>query len=91
MQRSLPDGIHNNEDMVLYAHLFARYLAVSVPGIVLETYRHSGSLRNNLMRIKETGLKTVERLFDKTLITPEQMSFRQVYLARLNLSIFRSY
>lgn len=86
-----PEDIHNNEDMVLYAHLFARYPAVSVPGIVLETYRHSGSLRNNLMRIEETGLKTVERLFDKTLLTPEQMSFRQMYLARRNLSIFRSY
>lgn len=86
-----PEDIHNNEDMVLYAHLFARYPAVSVPGIVLETYRHSGSLRNNLMRIEETGLKTVERLFDKSLLTPEQMSFRQMYLARRNLSIFRSY
>jgi hypothetical protein len=43
------------------------------------------------MRIEETGLKTVERLFDKSLLTPEQMSFRQMYLARRNLSIFRSY
>ena len=88
---SFPVGIHNNEDMVFYAHLFALYPAISIPGIVLETYRHKKSLRNNMKRIEETGLKTVDRLFDQTFLTAEQMRFRKIYQARRNLSIFRSY
>lgn len=86
-----PEGIHNNEDMVLYAHIFAMYPAVSLPGIILETYRHGESLRNNLQRIEETGLKTVDRLFDPSILTVDQMRFRKIYMARRNLSIFRSY
>lgn len=86
-----PAGIHNNEDMVFYAQLFARYPAVSIPGIILKTRRHKGSLRSNMLRIEETGLKTVDWLFDKSLLTPEQMDLRKVYLARRYLSIFRSY
>jgi glycosyltransferase involved in cell wall biosynthesis len=86
-----PEGIHNNEDTVFYAHLIARYPTVSVPGLVLETYRHPGSLRRNIQRIQETGLKTVDRLFDPRHLDPEQMDFRAVYLARRSLSLFRSY
>ncbi len=86
-----PEGVHNNEDMVFYAHLFARHRAVSVPGIVLETHRHKDSLRNNLKRIEETGLKAVDLLFDDTLLTVEQMRLRKAYLARRCMSFFRSY
>jgi pentatricopeptide repeat protein len=86
-----PAGVHNNEDVVFYSHLFACYPAVSIPGIVLVTHRHKGSLRYNMLRIEETGLTSVDRLFDKDLLTPKQMSFRKLYLTRRYLSIFRSY
>lgn len=86
-----PEGVHNNEDMVFFSHLFARYPVVSFPGILLETYRHKDSLRSNMTRIEETGIKAVDRLFDIDLLTPEQMSLRSMYLTRRYLSIFRSY
>ena len=86
-----PEGVHINEDMVFFAHLFARYPAVSFPGILLETHRHKNSLRNNIRRIEETGIKTVDRLFDINLLTPDQMNLRRMYLTRRYLSIFRSY
>ena len=53
--------------------------------------QYRDSLRKNITRIEETGIKAVDRLFDINLLTPEQMSLRSMYLTRHYLSIFRSY
>lgn len=88
---SFPGGIHNNEDIVFFSHVLAAFPAACVPGIILEKYRHEGSLRKDIERIRQTGLKIVDALFNPELIGPETMVFRNRFHARRCLSIFRSF
>ncbi len=88
---AFPDGVHNNEDVVFFGHILACHVSRSVAGVVVEKIRHEGSLRNDLLRIEETGLKAVERLFDGAVLSPRQMQLRSAYLAARCLSLFRTY
>ncbi len=88
---SFPHDIYTNEDIVFFSHLLATYPAASIPGIILEKFRHRNSLRRNLKRIQETGLRMVDYLFDRNILKSEQMRLRRVFLAKRCLSIFRSH
>ena len=88
---SFPPDIYTNEDIVFFSHLLAMHPAASIPGIILEKFRHRNSLRKNLKRIKETGLRMVDYLFDKNILNSEQMLLRRIFLAKRCLSIFRSH
>ncbi len=86
-----PADVNINEDLVFYAHMLARYPAVSVPGIILTVGRHQGSQRYKISGMENTGIKAVDRLFDRDLLTPEQMGLRNLYLARWYLTLSRAY
>lgn len=86
-----PVGIHSNEDMVLFSHLLARCETVAVPRVVVEKIRHPASLRENIARIEETGLRSVDYLFDVERLTAVQMKLRPVYLANRCLELFRAH
>ncbi|MEZ4598891.1 MAG: glycosyltransferase family 2 protein [Syntrophotaleaceae bacterium] len=86
-----PQGIHSNEDIVLFGHLVARCEAVAVPKVVVEKIRHPASLRGNLTRIEETGLRSVDCLFDVNVLTEEQMQFRSLYFGNRCLELFRAH
>ena len=86
-----PEGIHINEDVVFFGHLLARCKTVAVPQVVVEKIRHADSLRDNMTRIEETGLRSVDYLFDATRLLPEQMKLRSRYQADRCLRLFRSY
>ncbi len=86
-----PEGVHSNEDTVFFAHIFANYTVVSYSGVIMETIRHPGSLRNDLQRIEASGLKAVDCLFDPALLSAKQMKLRHRYLASRCLSLFRTH
>ncbi|MGE4543910.1 MAG: glycosyltransferase family 2 protein [Pedobacter sp.] len=86
-----PEGIHINEDVVFFGHLLARCKTVAVSQVVVEKIRHADSLRDNMTRIEETGLRSVDYLFDATRLLPEQMKLRSRYQADRCLRLFRSY
>jgi hypothetical protein len=86
-----PVGIHSNEDVVLFSHLVARCETVAVPKVVVEKIRHPASLRENITRIEETGLRSVDYLFDNARLTAEQMKLRPVYQANRCLELFRAH
>ncbi len=85
-----PEGVHNNEDVVFFAHLLARYPAVAVPGIAVVKYRHEGSLRRNLERIEASGLDLVDHLSDPNRLNPKQLGLRRRFFAKRCLSISRT-
>lgn len=86
-----PVGIHINEDIVFFGHLLARGKAVAVSHVVVEKVRHPDSLRDNITRIEETGLRSVDYLFDAARLLPEQMKLRSKYHADRCLRLFRSF
>lgn len=86
-----PGGIHINEDVVFFGHLIARCETIAVPRVVVEKIRHPASLRDNFERIEETGLRSVDYLFDPGRLTSAQMKLRSVYLATRCLRLFRSH
>lgn len=86
-----PEGIHINEDVVFFGQLTARCETVAVPQVVVEKIRHPASLRGNLTRIEETGLRSVDYLFDAARLTTEQMKLRSVYRANRCLRLFRAH
>ncbi|MFO7817179.1 MAG: glycosyltransferase family 2 protein [Desulfovibrionales bacterium] len=88
---SFPVDIAINEDIVFYSKVLAHYQAASVPGIVLTVNRHKGSQRSNVAKMCEAGLKPVENIFDKDLLTAKQLNYRKLYLARWYLTLFRAH
>jgi glycosyltransferase involved in cell wall biosynthesis len=86
-----PVGVHINEDVVFFGHLIARCETVAVGEIVVEKLRHPASLRDNFERIEESGLRSVDYLFDAGRLTSGQMKLRPVYLANRCLRLFRSH
>jgi glycosyltransferase involved in cell wall biosynthesis len=86
-----PEGIHINEDVVLFGHLIARCETVAVSRVLVEKIRHPASLRGDMARIEETGLRSVDYLFDGTRLTAEQMKLRSGYLANRCLRLCRAH
>lgn len=86
-----PEGIHVNEDVVFFGQMIARCDTLAIPQVLVEKIRHPASLRGNLDRIEETGLRSVDALFDPARLTPEQMKLRSMYRANRCLRLFRAH
>ncbi|MBA2880795.1 glycosyltransferase involved in cell wall biosynthesis [Desulfosalsimonas propionicica] len=86
-----PSEVAVNEDVVFYSKVLVRYQAVSVSGFVLTVNRHKGSQRYNIAKMQEAGLNTVDNIFNKNLLTAEQMGYRSLYLTRWYLTLFRAH
>lgn len=86
-----PEGIHINEDVAFFGHLVASCKVVPVARILVEKIRHPASLRGNLGRIEETGLRSVDALFDAARLTSAQMKLRSRYRADRCLRLFRAH
>lgn len=86
-----PEGIHINEDVAFFGQLIANVHTVALPRVLVEKMRHPASLRGNLDRIEETGLRSVDALFDPAWLNPEQMKLRSTYRANRCLRLFRAH
>jgi hypothetical protein len=85
-----PDGITNGEDIVLFAQTLARFPCATFPHATAEIHAHAGRMRDNIAAILQTGLKTVDALFQPHLLPAEAMQFRNLFAARRHLSLARS-
>ncbi|MBU2621164.1 MAG: glycosyltransferase family 2 protein [Proteobacteria bacterium] len=85
-----PDHIRNSEDIPVFAQVLALFHCASFPDPVLKIFKHSDSLRNNTKLITQVGTDIVDILFDSKILTPDLMLFRNEFLARRYLTLFRS-
>jgi glycosyltransferase involved in cell wall biosynthesis len=85
-----PEGITNGEDIVLFAQTLVRFPCATFPHATAEIHAHSGRMRDNIAAVLETGLKTVDALFQPDVLPPEAMRYRRLFVARRNLSLARS-
>lgn len=86
-----PEGISNGEDIVLFAQTLALYPCVTLPHALAEIFAHGNRMRNNLQRIRESGLHVVDALFRADILPPDAMQHRPLFLARRHLSLARSF
>lgn len=86
-----PEGISNGEDIVLFAQSLAIFPCLTIPHTLAEICAHDARMRNNLQRIRESGLHVVDALFRPDVLPPEAMAYRTLFLARRHLSLARSF
>jgi glycosyltransferase involved in cell wall biosynthesis len=85
-----PEGITNGEDIVLFAQTLAMFPCATFPQATVEIHAHAGRMRDNIAAILQTGLKTVQALFQPGLLPEEAMRYRDLFAARRHLSLARS-
>ncbi|RPH51865.1 MAG: glycosyltransferase family 2 protein [Desulfobacteraceae bacterium] len=85
-----PDHIPNSEDIPVFAQVLALFNCASFPNPVLKILKHDDSLRNNTKLVTQAGIDIVDILFDSKILTPDLMFFRDEFLARRYLTLFRS-
>lgn len=85
-----PESIRNNEDIVLVAHVLARFSCKSIQQPVIEVHKHDDSLRHNIESIMESTDKVTSALFDPSILPSEFMSLEKEFSSRVILSRFRS-
>jgi hypothetical protein len=88
---SYPESIQNNEDFVLFAHLFAIYSGYSISHPVAYKYKRQGSLRSNQEAIFDSLSKAPYLLFDQSILPSEYMKFKPLYQSKRYLEISRLY
>ncbi len=76
-----PESVRLWEDRVFYAHLLALYSGLSIADPVVQVYRHADSLSHNVDLVRRDGLKTIDLLFDPSVLPPELMSYKDEYAA----------
>ena len=86
-----PTTVQNGEDFILYAHIIVNEGFKSFARILINTYRHEGSLRSNLAKNEETGFAGTDCLFDPDKLPPELMRLKPRYIADRHLGMARSY
>lgn len=86
-----PAGISNGEDLVLFAQSLALFPCETIPHALAEIHAHDARIRNNIDRIRESGLRVVDALFRPDVLPDWAMAFRPLFLARRHLSLARSF
>jgi glycosyltransferase involved in cell wall biosynthesis len=84
-------GLGNSEDVVVFSHIFANYLCISIDIPLARMHRHSDSLRTDLSAIDQSGFKVVDYIFDENKIPDELMVYKEHYYYARSLSLFRKY
>ncbi len=84
-----PESIANVEDPVFFAHVLANYNCLHVDAFVVAIYHHADSLRHHETHNFETGLKTVDLIFDPKHLPAECMRYKKPYQARRLISLAR--
>lgn len=87
---SYPEGISNNEDIVLFAQILASYNAASIDSPLVKIHQRTDSLRRNLYSITRTGTSMVDALFDTNVLPKAFFKYREEFYLSRCLSIFRT-
>lgn len=85
-----PEAFRNSEDLPVFAQALAMFDVAVSQDIVLNLYKHAGSLRHNLQRILETGTDIVDAIFNPDNLPEACMAYKQEALGRKYLSLSRS-
>lgn len=83
-----PEGTRIGEDKVFNAHLLALYNGGSFQSPVVTLFRHPNSLSQDCQLTERDRLKTVDLLFDPSVLPPELMTMRKEFLSLTHLGIF---
>lgn len=79
---SFPESIRSNEDLVLFAHLFALYSGRSIQEPVVYKYKRPGSLRSDKQAITDALHKAPDLLFDPAVLPREYHKLKPLYKAK---------
>ncbi|MEO2175318.1 MAG: glycosyltransferase family 2 protein [bacterium] len=85
-----PESFRATEDIPVFAHSLALYECASLNVPFVRIHKHDDSLRHQVGFVKQAGLQLVDVIFDPGILPENLMVYRDQYLARRALSLFRS-
>lgn len=59
-----PENVHVGEDTLFFAKIFYNFDCASIPNVIVQMPRHSGSLRDNYQRNLDSGTNGINELFN---------------------------
>ncbi|MCU7836107.1 MAG: glycosyltransferase family 2 protein [gamma proteobacterium symbiont of Taylorina sp.] len=84
------EDFKSGEDIPVFAHLIASCKITFSEKIFLKLNKHNDSLRHNPEHAIAAGLKIVDCIFDKTILSEKMMRLKDWYFAKRCLSLFRT-
>lgn len=84
-----PCDIRNNEDIVIFSHIFLLYNCASFKEPVASIFKHKDSLRHNLETVRVAGTKVTDIIFNPDILPPHLMKMRDEFYSKRCLSQFR--
>jgi len=84
-----PESIRLWEDRVFHAQLLALFDGVAISDPTLMVYRHRDSLSHNADFVLEDGPKTVDLIFDPTVLPADVLSLRAEYVGKIQVEMFQ--
>jgi len=85
-----PEACRGGEDIPVFGQALALFPARTLDESLAVIHRHADSLRHALDGVESAGVELVERLFDPEVLPAPCMRFREDYLVRRHLSLFRT-
>ena len=84
-----PCDIRNNEDIVLFSHIFLLYNCASFSEPVVSIFKHKDNLRHNLETVRLAGTKVTDLIFNPYILPLHLMKMRDEFYSTRCLSQFR--
>nr|CAI78624.1 hypothetical protein [uncultured delta proteobacterium] len=84
-----PCDIRNNEDIVIFSHIFLLYNCASFKEPVVKIFKHNDSLRHNIDTVRPAGTKVTDIIFNPGILPPHLMKMRDEFYSKRCLSQFR--
>ena len=87
---SYPEELRATEDIPVFAQSLALFECARLDIPVARIHKHADSLRHQIKFVKDAGLNVVDAVFNPSILPKQFMVYRNKFLARRALSLFRS-
>lgn len=84
-----PESVKNGEDVSVFFQVLATQICASISEPVVMHNKHKNSLRRQFSLHKEAGIATADFIFNKEILAPKFLKYRNEYISARYLSLSR--